>query len=1134
MAELNGTRVLAPIVPPDSNDNFPTHIANYGKGNIHSTIDLTERDNIPVERRLEGMLCYVTSVARTFQLKGGVDNFNWQELQAAGSGGSGGGTGDMSQYMYDTNSDGKVNSADTADVALTANSVAFANITGKPATYPAEAHGHLATDITTDAAKMFVSQTEKNTWNSKADILNTYTKTETDNKIAAVIGTATPALLDTLKEFATAIGDDPNYAATTLTALGNKVDKIAGKGLSANDFDNTYKTKLDNLTNYVAPSSYPATMIQTDMNHEFVTDAQIATWNNKQTALGFTPENFANKAVANGYASLDGTGKVPLSQIPAMGFNTGSVVTDTAARASITGMKTGDLSYETSTGDTYIYDGSTWKLMADKDWANLNVDWASIVNKPTSTVASIDSAVLNSHSHTNKAILDLTQEAFTTTLKNKIGDADSLVGLPIDLTGATNGYSFIYSNGTVKLAAIAGGGGGAGTGDMLISVYDANGDGIVDVAESANSVTWANVTGKPASFPIANHKSTHITGGSDAISPADIGAADATTTAAHISNMSNPHNTTKTQIGLSNVTNDSQVKRSEMGLASGVATLDTGGKVPISQLPAMAINNTFVVATEAAMLGLSTSIQGDIAIRTDVSKSFILQSVPAATLANWQELLAPVGTGIQSVNGQTGTAVTITTTNVSEGTNLYFTDARVSSNPTVSAHVSNTSNPHATTKAQIGLTNVTNDAQVKRTEMGAINGVATLDSSGTIPLSQIPSGIGGGGGAITSVNSKVGVVVLNTSDIAESTNLYYTDVRVDARISASSTIGTMSTHISNVSNPHTVTKAQIGLANVTNDAQVKRSEMAVANGVATLDATGKIPTSQIPALGINNTFVVSDQAAMLSLSTAVKGDLAIRTDLNKSFILSATPYSSIGNWQELLAPTGSGVTTVNGQAGPSVTLTSTNIAEGTKLYYTDARVAAAPALTSHIGNTSNPHSVTKTQVGLANVDNVQQIPMSQKGVASGVATLGTDGKVPASQLPAATGGGGGSTISRYEATGSTGGQCIVTATGAGATIVLTPGNAVLSAPAGVEILSAKIYVSASNIPSTSFNVNYGQNVGMGDNTTYNTAMFPSMAVVIESSKVFKNAGTFNYAAGTNIATVTGLSAGQSFWLKLVF
>lgn len=48
-------------------------------------------------------------------------------------------------------------------------------------------------------------------------------------------------------------------------------------------------------------------------------DAQLTA---KQDSLGYTPENIANKGVANGYASLDSNGKIPLSQIPDATFNT--------------------------------------------------------------------------------------------------------------------------------------------------------------------------------------------------------------------------------------------------------------------------------------------------------------------------------------------------------------------------------------------------------------------------------------------------------------------------------------------------------------------------------------------------------------------------------------------------------------------------------------------------------------------------------------------------------------------------------------------------------------------------------------------------------------------------------------------
>ena len=46
----------------------------------------------------------------------------------------------------------------------------------------------------------------------------------------------------------------------------------------------------------------------------------------------------------------------------------------------------------------------------------------------------------------------------------------------------------------------------------------------------------------------------------------------------------------------------------------------------------------------------------------------------------------------------------------------------------------------------------------------------------------------------------------------------------------------------------------------------------------------------------------------------------------------------------------------------------------------------------------NP-TLTKADVGLGNVTNEAQIPLSQKGAANGVATLTENGKVPASQLP---------------------------------------------------------------------------------------------------------------------------------------
>lgn len=50
----------------------------------------------------------------------------------------------------------------------------------------------------------------------------------------------------------------------------------------------------------------------------------------------------------------------------------------------------------------------------------------------------------------------------------------------------------------------------------------------------------------------------------------------------------------------------------------------------------------------------------------------------------------------------------------------------------------------------------------------------------------------------------------------------------------------------------TVSKSDVGLGNVTNDAQVKRSEKGAANGVAELDSNAKVKTSQLPIIPLAN------------------------------------------------------------------------------------------------------------------------------------------------------------------------------------------------------------------------------------------------------------------------------------------
>ncbi len=91
------------------------------------------------------------------------------------------------------------------------------------------------------------------------------------------------------------------------------------------------------------------------------------------------------------------------------------------------------------------------------------------------------------------------------------------------------------------------------------------------------------------------------------------------------------------------------------------------------------------------------------------------------------------------------------------------------------------------------------------------------------------------------------------------------------------------------------------------------SKKNTADGYAGLGADGKLISSQLPAITVNDTFVVASETAMLAL-TAETGDIAVRTDLSKSFILKGSNSALLNDWQELLTPT-SEVTKVFGRNG---------------------------------------------------------------------------------------------------------------------------------------------------------------------------------------------------------------------------
>lgn len=126
--------------------------------------------------------------------------------------------------------------------------------------------------------------------------------------------------------------------------------------------------------------------------------------------------------------------------------------------------------------------------------------------------------------------------------------------------------------------------------------------------------------------------------------------------------------------------------RFNVGDAEGcIPYVHSDGYLSPDIIPSIAITNTFVANSDSEMIALSNAEVGDICIRNDLSKTFILKSNPYNTLSNWTELKTPADK-VSSVNGKTGAVnislselggVSTSTFNTHVNSNKHLTDAQV-------------------------------------------------------------------------------------------------------------------------------------------------------------------------------------------------------------------------------------------------------------------------------------------------------------------------------------------------------------------------------------------------------------------------------------------------------------------------
>jgi len=306
---------------------------------------------------------------------------------------------------------------------------------------------------------------------------------------------------------------------------------------------------------------------------------------------------------------------------------------------------------------------------------------------------------------------------------------------------------------------------------------------------------------------------------------------------AHATNVSNPHNTTKAQVGLGNVQN--------YGIAANA--------------DAVAGTSNALYMTPLRVKEAIDKFAGD-ALRLHIDD----KNNPHAT-TKAQVGLGNVDNFATSTDAQavTGTA-----------TNLFVTPANVRAAIAqqalvpLNAHIARIDNPHGVTKAQVGLGSVQNYGIATSAE--ALNGssnalymtpllVKTVIDAAMVPVNNH---INDRNNPHQTTKTQVGLGNVDnfaTASEAEAragslNDRMMTPLRV-AQAIATQALAPLNDHVNNRNNPHQVNKAQVGLDQVINAKQVRNTggndvQMRWANGQieATVDASfmGRMHTTAQP------------------------------------------------------------------------------------------------------------------------------------------------------------------------------------------------------------------------------------------------------------------------------------------------
>ena len=396
------------------------------------------------------------------------------------------------------------------------------------------------------------------------------------------------------------------------------------------------------------------------------------------------------------------------------------------------------------------------------------------------------------------------------------------------------------------------------------------------------------------------------------------------TTNQHISNYNNPHQTNKSQIGLSNVTNDAQVKRSEMGVSNGVATLDSSGKVPSSQLPSY-VDDVLEYTNKTTFP--TTGETGKIYVDTSTNKIYRWSGI---TYVEISVSLALGETSSTAYPGDKGKAATDNINKVKSTALSHIDDTT----PVTYSASKVTVNYECYEGDQYGSTGTKHGADIAAASETTAGVMTAADKS---KLNAIESG--------AQVNSITGIKG-NAEGSYRTGNVNITPTNIG---------------LGNVDNTSDLSKP---ISTAAQKALDEKVDKIAGKGLSTEDFTGayktvldNLPTNYAPLVdGIvpaaNLPSYVDDVLEFESKTafpaTGESGKIYVSLDTNLTYRWGGTEYVEIS---KSLALGETSSTAYAGNKGKDTT----------------------DKLNTHLENYNNPHQVTKAQIGLGNVDNTSDL-----------------------------------------------------------------------------------------------------------------------------------------------------------------